>query len=349
MTDTEAAAALGRIIDGPITSRDDIEKAESALRAMLLSDYVQVVVPCIKGQHENGYIGYIRLDKHVRNDAAFEAFLSVPSRDLLFATEFVTVSDGKVTESSSSNSAVVGVDVERISCRYKRLQKTSSELAVALPIQLGAFGYYSDGALSSSARCGTAGFIDELYRRVYRPWMEIAQSTPSLFAELKLPPLVAIVLSRAPNRECIPKVLKDLYDELSSTRNELNLMNQMLDKTMNQSDIVAQTNRINESFDAIVPEALLSDATRRKRTIATVFNFIKPVRQLYTIAADPLSINQKDLQEMFKSITASIASEPRIVSRNVPAAKFAELLRVDSVRESILTHFIGSEVKLIER
>ncbi|MSQ73349.1 MAG: hypothetical protein EXR27_19030 [Betaproteobacteria bacterium] len=31
LTDTDAAAALGRIIDGPISSHSDIERAESAL------------------------------------------------------------------------------------------------------------------------------------------------------------------------------------------------------------------------------------------------------------------------------------------------------------------------------
>jgi len=349
MTDTDAAAALGRIVDGPISSSDDIEKAESALRAILLNDYVQVLVPCIKGEHQNGFVGYIRLDKNERNDASFSAFQAIPCRDLLFATEFVTVSGGKITESSSKNSAVLGAEIDRISDFYKMLLKMSSESALALPMQLGAFSYYSNRELNSSAKNGIAGFIDDLYCRIYRPWMEVAQSTPVLHAELKLPPLLAIVLSRSPHRENIPAIIAELYEELKSTRHELNLMNEMLDKTMSQAEIVAQTKKINESFDAIVAESLLTSSERKKRVIASVFNFIKPVRQLYSIAADPLSVDQDKFHKLFEDTSNAIAKDTRIVSRNVPAAKVAELLRIDSVREIILTNFTDSEVRLLEK
>ena len=62
LTDTDTAAVLGRIIDGPISSHSDIERAESALRIILLHEYVEILVPCAKAEYDNGFIGYIRLD-----------------------------------------------------------------------------------------------------------------------------------------------------------------------------------------------------------------------------------------------------------------------------------------------
>ena len=348
MTDTDASAALGRIIDGPISSHLDIEKAENALRALLLNDYTEVLVPCIKAQHDTGFVSYMRLDKNERNEAAFKAFQKLPARDLLFATEFVNISGGKISSSSNQISSVIGQSVDQLESSYNNLLKTSSESALALSVQLGAFSYFANENLASSAQNGSAGFIDSLYSRVYKPWMEVAQCTPTLHAELKLPPLIAIVLSRAPTREKIPEVILELHQELEQVRLKLNLMNEMLDKTMNQADIIATTNKINESFNAIVAESLLTDAERKKRTIASIFSFLKPIRQLYSIAADPLSADPSKFLELFRSTQEVVAKNSRVVSRNVPAAKFSELLRTDSVRESILTHFTEFEVKLIQ-
>jgi len=118
----------------------------------------------------------------------------------------------------------------------------------------------------------------------------------------------------------------------------------MLDKTMNQADIYTQVKKIHESFDSIVPEALLTDSQRRWRTIASVFKFITPVRQIYSVAVDPLSANPEKIEKIFKSAQSAVLKDSRIISRNTPASKVAELLRVDSVRETVLTHFSRSEI-----
>lgn len=349
LTDTDAAAALGRIIDGPISSHLDIERAESAVRAVLLHDYVQVLVPCAKGEQSNGFVHYIRLDKSQRNEAAFSALEVAPCRDLLFAIEYLKIAGGAVASSSNQSSSVVGVPVEQLDLHYRSFLKNASELATAFPVEVGASTYYSSEGLGKAMRNGAKGFVDELYRRVYRPWMEMAQAAPSLCIDVRLPPLLAIVLSRAPSREKIPETLRELRDDLHPVREDLSNLNIMLDKTMSQADIHAQIRRVNESFDAIVPEALLTDGERRYRRIISVFNFIKPVRQLYSIAVDPLAIDQEKMFELFGSIKSAVATDSRIVSRSVSAAKLSELLRVDSVRGIVQTQFSASEVAIISK
>ncbi|PTB83309.1 hypothetical protein C9986_00010 [Pseudidiomarina aestuarii] len=348
-TDLEAAAALGRVVDGPIKSGSDIDGAESALRAILLHEYTEVLVPCVKASSEGGLAQYLRLDKKIRNDAAFSAFQVANSFDRLVATEWVTLSNGKFVESSNSQSSLVNTDLELFDAQYQSIVKTVGELAHAFPSQLGATTCFANPQLEAYMNAGAAGFIDELYRRVYRPWHEVAQSVPALHLDLKLPPLLAIVLSRAPWREQIPEVLKELREELGQLRSELNSLNVMIDACMSQADIIAQTQRVNESFDAIVPEALLTPAKLRWRRIVSVFNFVRPVRQLYSIAADPLSADPDKFFELVQSARNVVAKDSRIVSRSIPAAKMAELLKVGNIRESITTHFSEQEVQLIAK
>ncbi|MGB5235877.1 MAG: hypothetical protein WBN85_11985 [Candidatus Macondimonas sp.] len=347
LTDTDAAAALGRIIDGPISSHTDIERAESALRAVLLHEYVEILVPCAKGEQANGYVSYIRLDQKQRNEAAFSAFQIAPCRDLLIATEYVSISNGEVTGSSNQASQLLGKPLELLSEHYRAILQNASELASAYPLEIGASTYYTGAELASPMKSGAAGFIDELYRRIYRPWVEIAQATPPLHIGAKLPPLIAIVLSRAASRERIPEVLRELREELSKVRADLNRMNALLDSTMSQADIQAHVRRVNESFDAIVPEALLTRTERRWRRLASVFRLIRPVHQLYSIAVDPLAVDHEKLKELFKDMHSAVAANSRIVSRSVSASAFSELLRVNSVRKTVLTHFTDAEVRLL--
>lgn len=346
LTDTDAAAALGRIIDGPIRSYEDIERAESALRAILLYDFVEVLVPCAKGEQPNGFVHYVRFDEKERNDAAFAAFQTANCRDLLFATEYITFGNGVVESSSNQNSKLLGQPTEQLSDNYRSLLRDAAESASAFPLEIGATTYYTGPELAAPMRAG-AGFIDELYRRIYRPWMDVAQATPPLHVDVKLPPMLAIVLSRAMFREQIPDTLRELRDELRTVREELNYLNVFLDRTLSQADILAQVRKVNESFDAIVPEALLTDAARRWRRIASVYRGILPVKQLYSIAVDPLSVDHERFRELFGAAQDTVAKDRRIVSRYVSADSFSELLRVGSIRDMVTSHFTDVELRLL--
>lgn len=347
LTDTDAQAALGRVIDGPITSCLDIERAESALRAVLLHESVELLVPCVKAQYETGFIGYMRFDKQERNDAAFAAFDVAYCRDLLFATEFITTANGQILSSTNPLSRIVGATLENPSSHYRSLLSTAGETATALPMALGAATHYSSPELGAAMNNGAAGFIDDLYKRIYRPWVEFAQSGPSLYVDVKLPPFLAIVLSRAATREKIPEVIRDLRNELAPARANLHEMNDYLERSLTQADINAFVQKTNSAFDAIVPEALLTDGERRKRRLLSIFSFVKPVRQIYSLAADPLTANPEKFKELFASTQTAVAMSSRLVNRSVAAVTLAELLRVESVRNTILTHFDHEEVKML--
>lgn len=345
-TDTDSAAALGRIVDGPIQARTDIEKAETALRAILLHEVVDIAVPCVKAKHSNGFAVYARFDKDLRGQAAFEAMNAAPCCDHLLAVELVAVRDGAIIESTNSHSHLVGRAFDGGLENYAELIEAAAKVANAFPMQLRAASHFSEKAFDAAARQSAAGFIDDLYERIERPWMAVAQAEPSLFIDVKLPPLVAIVLNRAAHRADIPAVLRELREELAPVRVDLLRVNRMLDSSVTQADLHAQVRRIHESFDAIVPEALMTDAERRWRRITSVFDFVRPLRQIYSAAIDPLAADPDKLIEIFNNTRETVLRNQRIVSRSVPAATFAELLRVDSARELVTSHFSAEEVAL---
>lgn len=345
-TDTSAAAALGRIVDGPIRSGSDIASAEEALRAILLYDFVEVLVPCAKAKYDTGIVGYHRFDKSERSEAAFEATRVAPCRDLLYASEFIRISSEKIVESTNLNSKVVGRSSGDDLLAYEFITGSCADLANALLITIGAAAHFASNALQRPLRPGPAGFITQLYNRIHRPWMEVAQSQPYLYCDLKLPPLLAICLDRAPTRSDLPRVLCELRLELEDARTELNSMNEMLESSHSQAEIIRQSKRIQECFDAIVPEALMTNAQRKQRRIMAVFRILKRIPQLYSAAVDPLSLGPSQFADVFDSVQATILNEGRIVSRYSSALKLSALLRTGSIRDIMSSHFNEDELRL---
>ena len=344
-TDTSAAAALGRIVEGPIHSGSDIASAEEALRAILLYDFVEILVPCAKAKYDSGIIGYHRFDKNERNEAAFEAIRVAPCRDLLYASEFIRISREEIVESTNLDSKVVGRSSCDDSLAYGLITGSCADLANALTMTIGAAAHFASNALQKPLRPGVGGFINQLYSRIKKPWMEVAQSQPHLYCDLKLPPLLAICLNRASDRTDLPVVLSELRQELADARIELNSMNEMLESSNSQAEIIRQSKRIQQCFDAIVPEALMTKTQRKQRRIMSVFRILKPIPQLYSAAVDPLSLGPSQFADVFDSVQATILNEGRIVNRCSSALKFSTLLRTGSIRDIMTSHFNDDELR----
>lgn len=348
-TDVESASALGRLIDGPIRSRRDIEGAESALRALLLHEVVDVVIPTVKFL-DGGLKSYARFDREIRNQAAFEAFQVADCADYLIACEAVEIKDGQVTASSRMDSELVGRPITDGDKNYSLMLRGAANVASALPMQLNAATYYTSPDLIQPMKNGAKDFIDQLYRKIENPWVNVAQSQPAFSIDVRLPPLISIVLSRAPSRSSIPSVLKELRDELRPIRLDLVQLNELLDRTMTQADLAAQVRRINQSFDAIVPEALLTDAQRRLRPWLCVFRIVSWVRQALESPLSPSVIDEIDrMTRVFDASVRGVRYNRSITTRSVTAAKFSELLRMESVRGLITSHFTRAEIEVLNR
>jgi len=349
-TDVNSLAALGRLVDGPIQSAGDISAAESALRAILLNEHVETFIPCIKGGLDSGTRGYIRFDEGLRNDASFECLGVVPTAsDLLCAVDFVHIEDGAVTRSGVTNSPFVGKKIDHLRAEeFESLQRATAELAYSLATDVAAGTYFSTESLSGPLNGGMNQFVDSMYRRISNQWNQFAQPELVLTGALRLPPLLAIVLHRASDRSDIPRVLRELRTELHSVRGELLRLNQMLDSIDTQAEIMAQVDRANESFDAVVAEARLTAVQRRSRAFFSIFKFLRPSLSLLSITTEPYSIDPDRLRQLWTTANAAVLANSRLVTRNVAAAKMADLLRVDSIRRLLTDNLSEAELKLIK-
>lgn len=346
--DTDAMGALGRFVDGNIISKQDFNHMECLLRALLLTDHVEVIVPCLKAYDSNGFFRYLRLDNKERNAASFETMHNFNCKDVLFATEFVSIHNGLIEHSSSENSVVIGRPIEAIESCYRDLIRETSEVASAFTVNVGASNCFGSPELQHPTSHSFQSFAENLYSRIEKPWVNIVQDVPSLDIKLKIPPLISILLSRANKRTDIPSLLIELREEFSVVRKDLNRLNNFIDSTQPQSEIKETTKKVNESFDAIVAESMLTPSQIRYRSITSVFNIITPARQLYSIAVDPLNANLTQYKDLYQSTSEAVRKDSRIVSRNIAAKKISELLKVDSIRQSIITHLSKAELELLK-
>ncbi|ETX09438.1 hypothetical protein MUS1_08775 [Marinomonas ushuaiensis DSM 15871] len=345
-TDVDSAAALGRIIDGPITHGSDLAAAETALRAILFHEKVDVLIPTIK-VNEGNFSRYERLDRGIRNEASFKAFQIANAFDFLPAVELVQVGEGKILTSTNPNCNFISDDYKNLNLQYNSTLNAVADFAHALPIQSGASTCFSNPALMKGIPHSAAGFIDKLHKQVDLSWN--VKSTPSMGLNISLPPLLAIVLSRSNNREDIINTLKEVRQELCDSRVELATLNEMLDKCMDHRDIEYQSQRYEESFSCIVAESRLTNAQVNWRSLKKIYRWMLPAVQLTSMAVNPLTIGPVELAKLYRSTVSAVNKDERLVSRSIAASTVANLLKVPNIKETIDTLFTNEEKLLIQK
>lgn len=348
MIDVDSIAALGRLIDGPIIGKEDLVGAEQALRAMLFHESTQVLVPSLKVD-QGDLIGYRRLDKGLRNSASYDALKMLDSRDLIFATEYLDVREEVVISSTNPRSGLLNFPIGNIANGYELVLKSSSEISITLPNRIGATTYFSNPELTKHFLNYESGFIKQLYDSIEKPWFEVAQASPPINVDIKLPPLIAIVFSRASYRDNILDVIFQLREELASSRKELIRFNKLIDEGLSQRDYMAQATKIQDSFNAIVAESLMTDAEVMKRRILGVWSLIKPVANAYVASNFTLFQTLDDFMSVYQSMEDRVKKSSRIVSRNVPASTMSEMLKIKNIYHSTRNLLTEGELRLFER
>ncbi|HEY7884920.1 MAG TPA: hypothetical protein VIC08_08255, partial [Cellvibrionaceae bacterium] len=220
------------------------------------------------------------------------------------------------------------------------------EVSITLPNRIGATTYFSNPELTRHFSNYESGFIKRLYDSIEKPWFEIAQASPPIEVNVKLPPLISIVFSRASYRDEIPDVIRQLREELIVSRRELVRFNSLIDEGLNQRDYMAQVNRIQDSFNAIVAESQLTDAEIMKRKVLGVWSLIRPVANAYVASNFTLFNTLDEFMAVYQSMEDRVKKSSRIVSRNVPASTMSEILKVDNIFMSTKKILTESEMKL---
>lgn len=330
ITDPHTCAALGRLIEGGISGVEDIEGAEAALQVLMWHDRVDVLVPGFKFRR-GGLTGYARQDDP-RSKLSFELFRPLDAWDQILAVEDVEVADQKIVHTNLRGSGVEGLSLEAAKASYLKSTPPQAAVLAALPGEMRIPAYFSDPWIEPfTSRRGVFGFF---YEPMRREWDAALKQVPVLDFSVALPPLVAIVLDRAPDRGSIPDTVGELREELAAVRKEMLRFSELVSGALDQRQLENQFEDLKHSFGAVVR------ASREREA-----SIVLPILKLYD------SLVKKPLATAINWINPEyVPSDPRILAnRTATGRTFSKLLQTDSMH-SLVTHFLAEdEIRNLER
>ncbi len=233
----------------------------------------------------------MRPDKDVRSRVAFDLFNVASTRDWLCAFDYALSEGHQITRGLASGSTFRGAKYPDLKAGEMPLQQLLSDVAPALARDFKVPGYFSNQEIRNNYR-SPRSFTHELYDRISVPWQQCVSNVPGVEYSIDLPPLLAIVLSRAASRERIPEVIKELHDELGPVRYELHEFDNLVRTETSQVALESKTARIQEAFMAIVPASRHQYA---RRTLARVWKLTRPLAKAYGLAINPTSLESRAL------------------------------------------------------
>jgi hypothetical protein len=319
-TDVKASAALAKVAEGGISTHRELEAAETALQALLLHEIVHVITHAPKVDRGNGLVTYARQDIGRRSPLAFQLMNLAESRDLIIAPELLKIDNGRVISSSLPKSSLVGV-MEHQLVQGTPYWNEDVEDAIHAAIDMhGVPAYLAETNLQSSHRRNS--FAEHFYRRLRQPWDAATKNIPEIVWSFSTPPLLAIVLYRMNNRSELLSVLTDLRRELAPARRELLEFNQIVTASAPQAEVEYRIRRINESFDAIVPESKLTKVHRRQRKILSFQKLLRPLWRLATANMTKSGATFEDAMSAAGGINQAVQENQALVNRTVTARTF---------------------------
>lgn len=329
-TDVATCTSLARVVEGEVRSIEDLEAAEVGLQVLMWHDRVDVLVPGFKFEFEaEGHTAYARGDQP-RSQLAFDLFSPCVPYDQIYAVERVRVRDNTVAESTLEGSAMVGSTLAQAKTEYLAKSPIQAATLAAIPLHMGVPGYFTDPTIEPFT--GKRGFFGAFYSTLAAQWEKTMAVVPDVDAAVPLPPLLAMVLTRATSRSGIPQAITDLRAELAPVRVEMLGLNQAIQGARGQKDIEARSKDVQESFAAALP------ASRRPPV-----SFLFPLLKLYKAAKSPLDALIKVLNPSFTP------EDPRIIAnRTVTGRLFSRLLATDSMHSLATNFFTSAEIRSLE-
>lgn len=327
-TDVYTCNALAKIVEGEIKCWHEIEAAENALQILFWHDRLDVIVPAFKVKSEN-HAGYIRCDED-RSDLAFELFRSCNPYDVMYATEAVDLKEDKIKRSNYKNSSITNRKLDWAKKNYLSITPIQASTISSVPSYLRVPAYFSNPIIEQFH--DKRGFSGKFYGSIKKQWGQSSQLVPDIDYSMRLPPLLSIVLTRARNRDDIPRAINEIKAELKKVRTEFMSFAEIVKSSNNEGEIEDSCKRIQNSFEATFK------ASRESRS-----RILLPILKLYRGFKNPLESVIKVLNPSFE------ISDPHLLAnRTITAKTFSKLLKTDSMHTLLSHFFTQSELMSLE-
>lgn len=211
ITDVESCIGLANLIEGELRSFSELQAAESALQMLMWHDNIDILVPGFKMINESLSI-YQRSEKE-RSKLCFELFKPCNPHDIIYTVETVKVHEQKVVKSTlGQDSQIVGKNLSKATSNYLFQNTFQSKVYKSLPASFKVPAYFNNKLQGTE---NYKGMFEELYPSIHSKWSSNLSNSPMLEYKIVIPPLTAIVLDRAKNRNDIPEVINNLRKELA--------------------------------------------------------------------------------------------------------------------------------------
>lgn len=345
-TDVAAVAAISKIAEGGLNHFHELERAEAACQALLLHEVVHVIMHAPKINYGNGFASYARSDENSRTDFGYKLFAIAHSRDFLVAPELAHVEGDKISKSTFSGSPLVGQTLESL---HGEFDYWSSDVGAALNAtisQHGIPGYITDSRLQRTRRGD--GFHKRFYNSLRVSWDDATNGTPPIVCSFLLPPLLAVVLNRMNKRHRLLETISELREELMPVRKELVELNNLVTSSTDEGDIQRRLRHLTDSFEAIIPEARLSDAQRLQRRLAIIQKLVRPLIRFMAGFVTKTGVSPGELIQRSGEISDVVIESRAIIDRTVTAQTFAGLMKIEAVQSLVKHHFSSTEIDAIE-
>lgn len=326
-SDAQTSIGLAKLVEGGVSSLEDLEAAENALQILMWHDRVDVMIPAFKYRADS-LVSYARCEAP-RSELAFKLFLPCQPYDVVHAVEEVEIQDRKVVSSTLESSEIVGLPLKDAIRRYPSTPAQCLAMS-AMPIHMGVPAYLSDPLLQRFE--GKRGFVGDFYKTVRKDWDESASVVPDYDFSVRLPPFLSIVLDRATGRAAIPDAIRELRDELQPAREEMRHLSEALRGPFDQRQVESRCRDVQASFGAVVRAARKPDVS-----------FLLPLLKLYSALKSPLDLLLKHLNPEY------VPEDPRVLARRTVTGKiFSKLLATDSMQSLVTHYFTPAEIRSLE-
>jgi hypothetical protein len=114
-------------------------------------------------------------------------------------------------------------------------------------------------------------------------------------------------------------------------------------------DIEKRILRIEESFNAIMPESRLSKSEKIQRTLISVQKLVKPIVKMAVGFVMNTGISYDKISSSFGGMADEVLKDSSIVDRTVTASSFKKLIKTESIQNLVKHHLSEQEILSIEK
>lgn len=345
ITDDDAIQSLNSLVAGPVLSWETLEKAEIALRALVLHDRVDCIFPSVLVTYDFAdstqpvyeqpkwpkAIEEVLRHANMFHRFVFKSWIKINDRSL-----FKEISQWSSHKNEYIDNQYLGYLHEKPPEIIKQCLSSRHliEAFVSTPTVLGAASYFANDSNQKFENQKIRRVNPQVwFEQIDKDWQERLNKLSKIGINIRTGPFLAIILSRASNRDEIPQAIIEFREEMEAPRTQLWGLLQELQFESSHYKMIQKADKIFKAAQGVIPDAYpekvniirfgwnainnLSLISVFKYLGGAVIDYIFRKHQVHTIDAARL------LRREFRNVKGL----PKLLETHLSREEFRNLLR----------------------